>query len=270
MKARIHGLCVWLVVTLFMLPIIWMFGTAFKSPGEILNSGANLIPKHISFSSFEALWQGNLTTLVGNTLFISISSTAVSVALAFCAAYALVRYDFPAKLDNVFLLAVLIIKMMPPIVIAIPLYSLMNQVGLLNTKLGLVLAYQVYTLPFCIWMLLGFVRDVPLEIEEASAMDGAHLSKRLFYIVLPLCAPGLVATSIFAMILGWNEFLFSLLFIHTPNNFTLPLLIANFMTEDGTAWGELMAVGIISSLPMLVLAGYMQRYLLRGFSMGLK
>ncbi|MGL6021021.1 MAG: ABC transporter permease subunit, partial [Gibbsiella quercinecans] len=104
----------------------------------------------------------------------------------------------------------------------------------------------------------------------AAAMDGARLSKRLALIVLPLCAPGLVATAIFAMILGWNEFLFSLLFLHSPDKLTLPLFISNFVTEDGTVWGQLMATGIVSSLPMLALASYMQRYLLRGFSMGLK
>lgn len=270
MSARIHGMLVWCATGLFILPIVWMFGTAFKSPSEILHAGTSLLPSEISFDSFLTVWEGNLFILISNTIFVSLSATVVSVGVAFFAAYALVRYRFPAKLDNLFLLAVLIIKMMPPIVVAIPLYSLMNQLGLLNSKLGLVLAYQVYTLPFCIWMLLGFIRDIPLEIEEAGAMDGAHLFRRLLHIVFPLCAPGLVATSIFAMILGWNEFLFSLLFIHTPDKFTIPLFISNFMTEDGTAWGELMVIGIISSIPMLVLASYMQRYLLRGFSMGLK
>ena len=270
MNRFVHSVLVWLAVGLFLLPIIWMFGTAFKPPGEILRSGASLLPSQLSIEAFKALWQGDFQILIGNTVLIALSATMVSVIVAFFAAYALVRYQFPAKLDNVFLLLVLVIKMMPPIVVAIPLYSLMNQLGLLNSKLGLILAYQVYTLPFCIWMLLGFIRDIPLEIEEAGAMDGAHLFNRLAHIVFPLSAPGLVATAIFAMILGWNEFLFSLLFIHTPDKFTIPLFISNFMTEDGTAWGELMAAGIVSSLPMLALAGYMQRYLLRGFSMGLK
>ncbi len=270
MSRYLHTVVVWFAVVLFLFPILWMVSTAFKLPGDILHSGASLLPKELTLNAFKALLQGNIQTLVGNTVIVSLSATAVSMIVAFFAAYALVRYRFPAKLDLLFLLLVLIVKMMPPIVIAIPLYSLMNQFGLLNSKLGLILAYQVYTLPFCIWMLLGFVRDIPLEIEEAGTMDGAHLLKRLAYIVFPLCAPGLVATAIFSMILSWNEFLFSLLFVHTPDKFTIPLFISNFMTEDGTAWGELMAIGIVSSLPMLALAGYMQRYLLRGFSMGLK
>jgi len=270
MKAHLHSLLAWGLALLFILPVVWMFGTAFKSPGEILDAGARLLPRILSFQAFQSLWQGNLLTMIINTLVIAASATALSLSVAFIAAYALVRYRFPARLDSLFLLLILIVKMMPPIVVAIPLYSLMNQLDLLNSRVGLVLVYQVYTLPFCIWMLLGFVRDIPLEIEEAAVMDGAHLPKRLLYILLPLCAPGLAATAIFAMILGWNEFLFSLLFINTPDKFTLPLFIANFMTEDGTAWGQLMAVGIVSSVPMLVLAGYLQRYLLRGFSMGVK
>lgn len=270
MRRHLHTLSVWLLVLLFLLPILWMVATAFKSPAEILDSGVSLLPHQPSLASFRALWQGELLTLLSNTLFIALSATLLSLVMAFLAAYGLTRYRFPASLDKLFLLAVLVIKMMPPIVVAIPLYSLMNQCGLLNSQLGLILVYQLYTLPFCIWMLLGFIRDIPLEIEEAGAMDGARLWRRLRYIVFPLCAPGLVATAIFALILGWNEFLFSLLFLHTPDKFTIALFIANFATEDGTVWGKLMAIGLISSLPMLAIAGYLQRYLLRGFSMGLK
>lgn len=270
MSQRLHLFLVYTAVALFLMPIIWMVGTAFKPQSEILMASTQLLPSRISFESFAALWEGDIIVQISNTIIVALSATAVSVAIAFLSAYALVRYSFPAKLDSVFLLLVLVIKMMPPIVVAVPLYSLMNQIGLLNSKIGLILAYQIYTLPFCIWMLLGFIRDVPLEIEEAGAMDGARLIKRLMFIVFPLCAPGLVATAIFAVILGWNEFLFSLLFIHTPDKFTIPLFISNFMTEDGTAWGELMSIGFISSLPMLALAGYMQKFLLRGFSMGLK
>lgn len=270
MNRYLHLVLVYCAVALFLMPIIWMFTTAFKPENEVLITSTSLLPSEISFASFASLWTDSFSSFVINTIIISLSATAFSLLFAFLSAYGLVRYSFPAKLDSLFLLLVLVIKMMPPIVVAIPLYSLMNDIGLLNTKFGLILSYQIYTLPFCIWMLLAFVRDIPLEIEEAAAMDGARLFNRLRYVVFPLCAPGLVATAIFSIILGWNEFLFSLLFVHTPDQFTLPLFIANFMTEDGTAWGELMSVGIVSSLPMLALVGYMQKYLLRGFSMGLK
>ncbi|WP_409421175.1 carbohydrate ABC transporter permease [Pseudaeromonas sp. ZJS20] len=258
MSRLLHRLTVILVSLLFALPLLWMIQTASLADGAP------------SLAAFAALWQDDFLPLLGNTLLIAVGAALLSLLMAFLAAYGLVRYRFPAGLDKLFLLLVLMIKMMPPIVIAIPLYDLMNQTQLLNTRLGLVLSYQIYTLPFAIWMLLGFLREVPLEIDEAGALDGANLGRRLWYIVLPLCAPGMVATLIFTSLLGWNEFMFSLLFIHTPDRFTLPLYIARGMTEDGTVWNSLMASGLIASLPMLLLAGYLQKYLLRGFSMGLK
>ena len=258
MSRLLHSIAVSLASLLFALPLLWMIYTACHGPDGL------------SVAAFTTLWQDDFLPLLFNTLWIALGAALLSLLMAFFAAYGLVRYRFPAGLDKVFLLLVLMIKMMPPIVIAIPLYDLMNQTQLLNTRLGLVLSYQIYTLPFAIWMLLGFLRDVPLEIDEASALDGANLPRRLWYIVLPLCGPGMVATLIFTTLLGWNEFLFSLLFIHTPDRFTLPLYIARGMTEDGTVWNTLMASGLIASLPMLLLAGYLQKYLLRGFSMGLK
>lgn len=114
-------------------------------------------------------------------------------------------------------------------------------------------------------MLLGSVRDVPVEVEEAASIDGAGQWRRLTEIVLPLLRPGLVATAVFIAILAWNEFLFALLFIQTPSNFPLPVYIATFITEDETLWGTLSAIGFIASMPIVLLLGYLQRHLLRGF-----
>ena len=258
MTRLLHAFAVGLASLLFALPLLWMIYTACHSSDGL------------SLAAFTALSQDDFLPLLLNTLLIALGAALLSLGMAFPAAYGLVRYRFPAGLDKLFLLLVLMIRMMPPIVIAMPLYDMMNQSHLLNSRPGLILSYQIYTLPFALWMLLGFLRDVPVEIDEASALDGANLLRRLWYLILPLCAPGLVATLIFTTLLGWNEFLFSLLFIHTPDRFTLPLYIARGMTEDGTVWHTLMASGLIASLPMLLLAGYLQKYLLRGFSMGLK
>jgi multiple sugar transport system permease protein len=130
--------------------------------------------------------------------------------------------------------------------------------------------YQIYTLPMALWMLLPFVRDIPVEYEEAAQLDGAGLAQRIVSIVLPLCAPGLIAAGIFVFITAWNEFLLALLFVSTPSRFTLPLSIAGYVTENGIDWGELMSTGLIASLPTLAVAGYVQKHLLRGFSGGLK
>lgn len=254
----------------FITPVLWMVATAFKEPGEYVSATPSFFPSTLTLQHFTSLLEDGFLLRLGNTLTVAFAATAASILLGFCAAYALVRYRFPARLDIAFLLLVLIVKLMPPIVVAIPLYSLLKDLGLLDSLLGLALVYQLYTLPFCIWMLLGFVRDVPLEIEEAAALDNANLMQRLWYIVLPLCKPGLVATSIFTLILCWNEFPFALLFLQKPSTFTLPLYISNFITENETFWGELMGIGLLSSIPVLLFAGFIQKHLIRGFSMGLK
>jgi multiple sugar transport system permease protein len=130
--------------------------------------------------------------------------------------------------------------------------------------------YQVYTLPYCLWIVFGFIKALPVDFEEAATIDGASRTRILLSIVLPLTGGGLVATSIFSVIIAWNEFLFALLFIRTPALLTLPLKIVNFIGEYETLWGELMAVGILATLPILLFSGYVYKRLTTGFSMGLR
>ncbi|WP_404821631.1 carbohydrate ABC transporter permease [Musicola paradisiaca] len=259
-----------LALLFFTLPILWMLAAAFKSGAEFSSLASPFWPQQWTLDALRNLLANGALARLRNTLLVAAGATALSLLTGFLAAYTLARHRFPARLDVFFLLLVLLVKMMPPMVVAIPLYSLLKALHLLNSLAGLMLAYQVYTLPFCIWMLLSFVRDMPLALEEAAAMDGARLWQRLRYVVLPVCAPGLVATAIFTLIVAWNEFLFALLYLQTPQQFTLPLFIANFMTENQTYWGELMGIGLLSSLPVLLVAGYIQRYLLRGFAAGQK
>jgi len=256
-----------LAVLFFTLPTLWMLGTAFKPAAEYIGTSLVFWPSQPTLSHFIQLFDEGVLRRLLNTLVVSIGTTAVSLSVGFISAYALVRYRFPARLDHAFLLLVLLIKTLPPIVVAIPLYRVLNSLNLLDSHLGLMLSYQIYTLPFCIWMLLSFVRQIPIDLEEAASLEGAGLVQRLLRVVVPLAAPGLVATLIFAMLLAWNEFLFALLFIQTPSQFTLPLYIATFTTENQTFWGQLMAIGTLSSLPVLLLAGYLQKHLLRGFAM---
>jgi multiple sugar transport system permease protein len=259
-----------LALTFSLLPIVWMAGTSFKSPGEFTARQPTLLPREFTTMHYELLWAEGFPRRLQNSLIVTVGATLISLTVAFGASYALTRFRFPARLDVLFLFWVLLIKMVPPIVIAIPLYQVLRLLGLLNTLPGLILVYQVYTLPYCIWLLLGFVRDVPIEIEEAAAIDGASTWQTLRRVVLPLVAPGLVATAIFSSILAWNEFLYALLFVHSPALFTLPIHIANYITEHETLWGRLMGIGLLSSLPVLILSGFIQRYLIRGFAMGLK
>ncbi len=254
----------------FLIPVLWMIVTAFKIPADYISETPLFFPSSWTLEHIKDVIQDGFFKRFLNTSLVALCTTGISLVLAFMASYALVRYEFPAKLDLVFLILVLLVKLMPPIVIALPLYDFLKTVGLLDNLIGLVLTYQIYTLPFAIWMLLGFIRDIPKEIEEAAILDNTNLFSRLRLIVLPLCAGGIVATAIFTMILCWNEFLFALLYLQQPSNFTLPLYIANFITENETFWGNLMSIGLLSSIPVLFFAIFAQKYLLRGFSMGVK
>jgi len=259
-----------LVMIFILFPIYWMVTTSIKPPLEYATRDPTWFPRHATLAHYRSLLEQGVYRYFFNTVIVSLSATVISLVVALMAAYALARGRFPARLDLLFLLWVLLVRMAPPVVIAIPLYTTLRSLGLLNTLLGLVISYQIYTLPYCIWMLLGFVRDVPIELEEAASIDGASKLRTLRSIVLPLVGPGLVATGIFSMIMTWNEFIYALLFLRTPAVFTLPIHIANYITEYEILWGELMGIGILSSLPILLLSGYVQKYLLRGFTMSLK
>lgn len=244
----------WALALLVSLPTLWMLGTAFKPPGEFTVPTLALLPREWTLQHVAGLLDEQVWRRAWNSVVVALGATVLALLVALPAAYALARLRFPARLDAVFLLFVLVVKLMPPIVLAVPLFQVLRGLGLLDTQAGLIVAHQVYALPFAIWMLVGFVREVPEAIEEAAMIDGAGPLRRLVDIVLPMLAPGLAATAIFVAILSWNEFLFALLFMQSPSNFTLPSFIATRINEDETLWGSLAAIGLLSSLPILLLA----------------
>ncbi len=260
----------YLVTAVFLVPIVWMITTSVRPPIDYVSTSISLIPSQITLEHYRELIEADLMGKAMNSLIVAVGTTTLALIAAFPAAYALVRLRFPAGLDIVFLMFVLLVKLTPPISLAIPLYQVLRSMGLLDTLAGLIIVYQVYALPFAIWMLLGFVRDVPVEYEEAALVDGASLFRRLRSIVLPVMMPGLIATSVFLAILSWNEFAYALLFIQSPENFTLPTFIATLITEDETFWGKLSAVGLLASLPILLMVGFVQKGLTRGFGGGIK
>ncbi|MPZ11424.1 MAG: ABC transporter permease subunit [Kiloniellaceae bacterium] len=261
---------VYAVTGIMLLPIVWMVGTSLKPPIEYVSTSVDLLPDAVTLQHYRRLIEDDILGKVMNSLIVALGATALALGAGFPAAYALVRLELPRRLDMAFLLFVLVIKLAPPLVLAIPLYQVLRTLALLDTLAGLILVYQVYALPFAIWMLIGFVRDVPQSYEEAARIDGASLLQRLVTVVLPLMMPGLVATAVFLVILCWNEFAYALLFIQTPSKFTLPTYIATLITEDETFWGRLAAIGFLASLPILALVGVVQKGLTRGFAGGLK
>lgn len=267
---RLGPAIAYVATAVLLLPLAWMVATSLKPPGEYVSTSIALLPDAPTLMHYRALLGEAALVRLMNSVIVAVGTTALSLAVAVPAAYALVRMRLPARLDIAFLVFVLVLKLVPPLVLAIPLYQMLRALMLLDTLPGLVLAYQVYTLPFAIWMLLGFVRDVPEAVEEAATMDGANLFRRITLIVVPMMAPGIAATAVLLAILSWNEFAYALLFIQTPSNFTLPTYIATLITEDETFWGRLSAIGLIASLPILILLAVFQRTLMRGLTGGVK
>lgn len=271
MRKILFPMAIYAVTALVLMPVVWMLATSVKPPGEYVSTSISILPDSYTLDHYRALLATDgVAGKLANSLIVTLGAAVLSLLLGLPAAYALVRMNLPRRLDAGFLVFVLLVKLAPPLVLSIPLYQVLRSVDLLDTLTGLILVYQIYLLPFAIWMLIGFVRDVSPTYEEAAMMDGAGLVRRILTIVLPIMAPGVAATMVLLIIIGWNEFAYALLFIQTPSNFTLPTYIATLITEDETLWGKLSAIGLIASLPIVIILTFFQKYLVRGLSGGLK
>lgn len=269
-KGFLFPLLLFVVLVFSLFPIYWIVITSLKTPVENISRIPTLFPQKISFENYTALFNGGYLKHVWNSIFVTASATIISLLLAFLAAYALARHRFFFHLNTLFLIWIILSKMLPPVVLAVPLYDMFTKMRLLNNLWGLILVFQVYTLPYCVWMLFGFVKSIPLEFEEAAEIDGASQAQIVRLIALPLIRTGLAATAIFCVIVAWDEFLFTMLFIRTPDLLTLPLVIVNFIGEFETLWGQLMGVGLLAILPIIVFSRVVYRQMTSAYSLSLK
>ncbi len=265
---RAAVIAVLLILTL--LPLYWIVVTSLKTAREVILPIPTFFPRTVTVENYRAVLDAGVLRNFANSLITAGLSTGISIVLGFTGAYALTRYRFPLRFNTLFLVWVLVVKILPPMVLSVPLYELFSSAGLLNRLSGLALVYQVYTLPYALWILVGFLKGVPKELEEAAQIDGAGPGATLLRIILPLSAGGVTATAIFSAIMAWDEFLFALLFLRRPSMLTLPLRIANYITEYETEWGRLMAIGVLSSIPLLLLTNFTYKRLSEGFTASLK
>lgn len=203
-----------------------------------------------------------------NSAVVAVSSTLCALVLGTIAAYALARFRLPFGLDRKLSLWILSTRMFPAIVTAVPLFLMMRDLRLLNTQLALVIVYTGFNLPFVVWMMRGFFAEVPRDLEEAALMDGDSRLGAFRRVVLPLVAPGLAATAVFCLIVSWNEFLFALVLTQTDAAMTLPVGIAGRVTQYEIKLGVMSAAGVVAMLPILAFAMAVQKYLVRGLSLG--
>jgi N,N'-diacetylchitobiose transport system permease protein len=258
------------LVTLF--PIFWMISTAFKPPTEIYSLTPHPLPAHPTWANFANVINGSVIgmpywTFLRNSLVVTLSSVVVSSAVALLAAVAVARFRF--RFRTTYLIMLLIVQMLPQQALVIALFLDFRAANLLDSLVGLTLLYIAFSLPVTIWMLRNFVAAVPRELEEAAAIDGAGPFRVFFRVLLPLVAPGLVTTSVFAFIFAWNEFVFALTFLGTDTaKFTLPIYVTYFFSKGSVDWGAIMAASVLFTLPVMIFFLIVQRRLRAGLLAG--
>ncbi len=249
-------------------PLLWLFSTAFKSPAELTKLTPTVFPTNWTWGNFDvAFEQTQLWSALRNSLVVAVATAVITTVIALPASYALARSR--SALRTVTIGWILVSQVFPFILIVIPVFIVLRNLGLINTLVGLVLVYVVWALPFTLWMLQGYVGAIPRDLEEAASTDGASRPVILRAIIFPLLLPGLIATSMFAFISAWNEFFFALVIIQDPALQTAPLLLARYVGAEGSVnLGPLAATALITTLPSLIVFGIIQRKLVSGMLSG--
>ena len=282
-----HHFILLTIVCLFAFPTFWVFMTSFKTPLEYYSMPPAFLPAQFQIFHYKeafAPWTVNPTELatnywveesagrvesvtpqIYNSLIITFGSVILSLLVGGPAAYALSRYRFRGSKNLSFW--VLSTRMMPPIVTAIPIYWMMRSVGLYGTHIGLSMVYVMINLPFVVWMMKGFFDDIPVEIEEASRIDGCGAFDLFWRIIIPLAKGGIVATALFCVFITWNEFLFAVILTDSSSQ-TLPVALSLFRQDRGILWGQMSAVIVVATLPILLITLFLQRQVVKGLTAG--
>ena len=262
-------LWVTLALVFALAPVYWMLTISLKSDVDQFASP----PPWVGFTPtlehyYDAFVERGFGQYLVTSAIVSVGSTLCALVIGTLAAYALARFELPWRLNRHLSLWILSTRMFPAIVTAVPLFLMMRDLRLLNTRASLIVVYTAFNLPFVVWMMRGFFADLPRDLEEAALVDGDSRLGALVRVVLPLVAPGLAATAVFCLIISWNEFLFALVLTQTDAAMTLPVGIAGRVTQYEIKWGVMSAAAAVALVPILVFALALQKYLVRGLSLG--
>lgn len=268
MAPRIFGLYVPLsLLLLFLLfPFYWTFVTSVKPEQELYGAIVTYWPRNLTFESYKKLFVDfNFLKPMHNSLVVAVSTTVLTLVVSMLAAYAFSRYEFKGRKG--FMILFLTNNMFPSVLLLIPLYAIMRKMGILYTPMSLVLAYTTFTIPFSVWLLNGYINDLPLSLEEAAMVDGANRAQAFLKIILPILTPCLVATGVYIFMQSWNEYTFAVMFTN-ENNRTIPVALKNLIGQLGVQWDLLTAGGIITILPVCVMFFFAQKRLVEGLTAG--
>lgn len=255
-------------ILLALFPFWWMIDTSLKRPIDIF-SGVALWPQQITFGNYYRLFnEFHFGPYLLNSIIIVTASVGISLVIGTLAAYALARFRMRFGVRRIALYLVLLVRMLPGILLCVPLYIALAKWGLLNTRLGLILIYAGLNTSFVVWMMQSFLEEIPRDIEEAAMVDGDSRLTALWRVVVPLAAPGLIATAIFTVIVTYNDFIIALTMTSTPAAQTIPVGVSTLIGKIEIQWGPMAAAGVVGALPIVIFALAVQRHFVRGLTFG--
>lgn len=257
------GLLVFLIAGF---PVYWMLNTAFKPAADAIDPDPSLFPTGLTFSNFgRALDISDFWGPVGRSLTVSLAVVVIGMAVGMLAALAISRFAFRGR--KVVIVGILAVQMVPLVAMIIPVFLLLNDLGQYDRLTGLIITYLTFILPFTVWTLRGFIVNIPRELEEAAMVDGCSRTGAFVRVVFPLLAPGLVATSVYAFIQAWNEYLYALMLVSQQNQ-TATVWLGNFTTKHGTEYAPMMAGSTMMAVPIVILFLFVQRKMAAGLTAG--
>jgi multiple sugar transport system permease protein len=265
-KVRIYGVLLALL-GIMMFPFYTMFSSTIKPESGIFNSPATLIPEDPTLEAYLSVWsQTDVLLWIGNSFLISLGTVVLTLLLAIPSAYSCARNDFVGK--RTFLLAVLTVQMFAPVVLIVGLFDIIVEFNLYNTYLAVIIPAAAFTLPFNVWMLYGYFKTIPVELEESARIDGASMLQILTKIVLPLTKPALVASITYTFLYAWNRLLFVLTFITDSSKYNIPRGVFSMVGTLQTDWQMMLTVSVIGIIPLLILFAFLEEYIVTGMTAG--
>lgn len=258
-------LSIFLFTVLF--PFYWMACTSFKGFKQMYTADSLFIPKPWVLENYRELFKKTAFIYwFRNSIIVSFSATLISVAIGCLGGYSLTRLKFFGR--GTISSSILITYLVPPSILFIPLYYVLRSLGLINSLWSLIVVYPTFSIPLCTWLMMGFFRSIPKDLEDAALIDGASRIQSFLYVLLPICAPGILAAGLNAFILAWNEFLYALIFIQDAKLKTLSVGIQELIMGDVYLWQQLMAASVITTIPVVIFFIYLQKYMIGGLMMG--